>query len=138
MLEYSRDNNDNKEVAFVFTKDFKKRYEFVGDEERIDFGSTLVSKGDNLFIMHNHPRNSSFSDRDVGLIIQNEKVKVLTIVKNNGLIETLSKTDSYSRVKAKRMLGKCYKETVISDNDSEIAKAINKFLNKYGGLEWKK
>ena len=137
LLKYAKDNNNNNEVAFVFRKDLTDRAEFIGSDESLDFGSGLFGKGKDLFVMHNHPRNSSFSDRDIMFLLQNDSVHTLTIVKNNGLVETLSKTIAYDKRTAITELSRQYKKHIKVGNEDEISKAINKFLNKYTeGLEW--
>ena len=139
LLRYAKDNNDSKEVAFVFEKGLTNRTEYVGNEKSLDFGTSLFGKGNDLFIMHNHPRNSGYSDRDIMLFLQNDNIKTITIAKNNGSIETLTKTDIYDKQKAVTELARQYKKNVETGKDEEISKAINKFLNKHmEGLDWKK
>lgn len=136
LLEFAREKNDSKEVAFVFDGNLNNRKEFLGTDDSLDFGSSLFEN--NSVVMHNHPRNSSFSDRDIRFIIDNENVKVLTIVKNNGHIETLTKTDTYNMETAKTELARCFKKRVKQGSASEIDKAINDFLkSEKGGFEWK-
>jgi hypothetical protein len=95
LLRYSRDNNENKEVAFVLDKELTNRAEFKGSEDKLDFGTSLRGKGAELFVMHNHPRNSSFSDTDVAFLLKNDNIKTLSIAKNNGNVEILAKSDNY-------------------------------------------
>lgn len=42
LLEYSRDNNDNKEVAFVFRKDLSDRTKFLGEDDKLDFLLNMI------------------------------------------------------------------------------------------------
>ena len=89
--------------------------------------------------MHNHPRNSSYSDRDVRFVINNDNVKCLSIVKNNGRVETLTKTDKYDKNKAITEFKRCLRKYVTKGTDEEIGKAIAAFTkNNKGVLEWKK
>lgn len=135
LLRYSRDNNENKEVAFVFDNSFAKRKEFLGDDDRLDFGNELY--GNELFVMHNHPRNSSYSDRDIRFIVGNDNVKSLSIIKNNGNVEVLTKTNIYDKDKAFVELKRCYKKYVRKGTDEEIDKAVMTFVkNNKGLLEW--
>lgn len=137
LLEYSRQNNDNKEVAFVFDSDLTNRREFTGADDNLDFGRTLY--GRDLFVMHNHPRNSTYSDRDIKFIIGNDNIKTLTIVKNNGAVEVLTKSEKYDKDTAMIELKRCYKKYVSQGMDSEIDKAINAFLkNSKGAFIWTK
>ena len=135
LLKYSRDNNNSKEVAFVMDSSMSSRKEFIGSDDKLDFGSELYGK--DLFVMHNHPRNSSFSDRDIRFIIENDNIKTLTIIKNNGSVEVLTKSGVYEKRKALIELKRCYKKFVNRDTDEEINKAISAFLKNNKGLfEW--
>ena len=95
LLRYARDNNEHKEVAFVFRDGMLDREIFLGSDDVIEFGSGLIGKGDNLFVMHNHPRNSNFSKTDMDEFINNNSIKTLSIVKNNGKVTVITKTETY-------------------------------------------
>lgn len=142
LLKYSRDNNNDNEVAFVFGSSYNeksKRKEFLGSDDEIDFGNNLSGK--DLLIMHNHPRNSSYSFNDIVEFISNKKIKTLTIVKNNGNIETLTKLKEYDEESFLRKLKRLKKKNIKTGSDSEYRKMINNFLinHQKGGLfEWKK
>lgn len=140
LLKYSRENNDNREVAFVFRKDFMERIEVAGSDDEIEFGTVLFGKGNELFIMHNHPRNSSFSIKDITFILSNQNVKTLTIVKNNGKVETLTKLSSYDMLLIKNDLSRIVKTTVYQETEKEYDKVVKQLLSKHskeGGMfEW--
>lgn len=91
LLKFSKEQNENKEVAFVLKNDVSKMITepIKGTDEKIDFGSAL--QGKDLFVMHNHPRNSSYSLNDIIEFIKNDSIKTFTIVKNDGNIEVLTK-----------------------------------------------
>lgn len=135
LLKYSRDNNDSKEVAFVMDSSMSSRKEFVGSDDKLDFGSELYGK--DLFVMHNHPRNSSFSDTDIAFILGSDNVRSLSIVKNNGSVEVLTKTMSFNKEKAINEFRRSYKKYVKIGNDLEVDKAIERFIIKYKeGILW--
>lgn len=139
LLKYSRDNNENKEVAFVFDNELKNRKEFKGSDDRLDFGSALYGK--DLFVMHNHPRNSSYSLNDVVEFIGNDCIKTLTIVKNNGNTESLTKLGDFDKLLMLKELKRLEKNNVKIGSDSEYRKIVDKFLNKYvkgDVIEWLK
>ena len=139
LLKYARDNNGNKEVAFVFRKDLTDRAIFVGSDDVIEFGNGLNGKGDSIFVMHNHPRNGSYSDIDIRFFISNNDVKSFSIVKNNGLVEIITKTEKYNIEKMKVVYGRAYKKFVKNGSKEELNKAIEYILSKNGGIiEWKK
>ena len=139
LLEYAKRYNDSKEVAFVFDSTISKRKEYIGSDEMIDFGSVLYGK--DLFVMHNHPRNSSYSLNDIIEFVKNDNIKTLTIVKNNGNIETLTKLKKCDKLSLLRGLQRLEKNSIKTGSDNEYRKIINKFLSKHqegGLLEWKK
>lgn len=136
LLEYSRKNNDNKEVAFVFNGDLTNRREFTGEDDRLDFGTSLYGK--DLFVMHNHPRNSSYSDTDIAFLLGSDNVKSLSIVKNNGFVEILTKTRDFNKDELILDFKRQYKKIVKTGSDAEIDKAVRKFIERNKeGLEWR-
>lgn len=140
LLEYSRANNEHKEIAFVFDRDLKNRREFVGKDDRLDFGNGIY--GSNLFIMHNHPRNGSYSATDIAFMISHSEVSALSIVKNCGDVETLTKLKNFDAEKLKTDFGRILRTTVKTESEQEYAKAVKKLLEKHskegGMLEWKR
>lgn len=139
LLTYSRNKNGNKEIAFVFDRALENRREFIGSDDKLDFGSSL--SGIDLTILHNHPRNSSFSFNDIVEFVANDRIKTLTIIKNNGGVEALTKLNTYDKLEILTALSRLEKNNIKSGSDEEYRKIINKFLNKYteGGLfEWTK
>lgn len=141
LLKFSKGQNDNKEVAFVLKNDVSKMITepIKGTDEKIDFGSAL--QGKDLFVMHNHPRNSSYSLNDIIEFIKNDSIKTFTIVKNDGNIEVLTKLKGYDRLSLLTELQRMGKKRIKTGSDSEYRKVIDKFLSKHqeGGLfEWKK
>lgn len=129
LLKYSRDNNENKEVAFVFDNNLSNRKEFTGSDDKLDFGSSLYGK--DLFVMHNHPRNSSYSATDMVFFMQNSNVKSFSIVKNNGAVEVLTKSDKFDSAILKKDFERIIKKTVKSKIISEYDKAVKKLLEKH-------
>lgn len=135
LLRYSRDNNNHNEVAFVFNNDFSNRKEFMGTDDKLDFGGGLYGK--DLFVMHNHPRNSSYSDTDIAFFLSNDTVKSLSIVKNNGKVEVLTKSEKYDKMELMNSFKRCYKKHVKTYSDSEINKAVSAFLSQNKEMiEW--
>ena len=139
LLEYSMINNDSKEVAFVFNSDLANRREFLGEDDRLNLGNELYGK--DLFIMHNHPRNSSYSFNDIVEFVGNDNIKTMTIVKNNGSVETLTKSKEYDKLSMLKELQRSEKNNIKRNLESEYRKIVDKFLNKHeqgGFLKWTK
>ncbi len=137
LLEYSRNNNDNKEVSFVFRKDLTDREIFTGSDDKLEFGYALNGKGRDLIVLHNHPRNSSFSTTDIEFFSSNDSIKTLTIVKNNGKIEILTKSDMFDFSTFAKEYNRLYKKIVKSGTDSEKDKFVRSLLAKSkAGVIW--
>ncbi len=137
LLRFSRDSNESKEVAFVFRKGMTDRKEFLGSDDRIEFGTFLTGVGNGATVLHNHPRNGSFSDVDIGLLISEDNVSTLTIVKNNGGLETLTKARDYNKEASINELKRAFKKYVKNGTDDEKDVAVSEFLKRNGGnLLW--
>ncbi len=139
LLKYARDNNDNKEAAFVFRKGLTDRTEYIGGDDSLDFGTALLGKGNDIFIMHNHPRNSGFSTTDIKFFVNCNTVRTLTIAKNNGDVEYILKAKEFNasvfNLEYERLKNKIVKNGTLN----EYEKFINKLLSKTkSGLEWSK
>lgn len=139
LLNFARSKNSSNEVAFVFSSDFSTRKEFLGSDDRISYSSSGL--GMNIVVLHNHPRNSSYSLNDVIEFVSNSSIKTLTIVKNNGVVETLTKLQTVDKEKLLLELNRLVKKKVKNGLDSEYDKVVREFLTKKseGGIfEWLK
>ena len=138
LLKYSRENNECKETAFVFRKGLTDKSEFLGSDDKLDFGTALANKGSELFIMHNHPRNSSFSTTDLIFFADNSNVKTLTIVKNSGgTIEYITKGKNFNGDLFKIEYDRLYSKIVKNNTNPEKDKFVRKLLNKTkAGVIW--
>ena len=142
LLKYARDNNASNEVAFVLNSNLGDRKIFIGSDDRIQFGGVFTSK--DMILLHNHPRNNSYSFNDIVEFFVNDNLKTITIAKNNGKVEALTKLKSYDKLdvmhKLQRIDNKIIKTTKPGEyRDSLYRKEINKFLNSQqnGGIvEW--
>lgn len=137
LLRFSKEHNQNKEVAFVFREDLTDKAPLLGADDHLDFGTSLSGKGNNLMILHNHPRNSSFSDVDISLFKNLKSLKTLTIVKNNGDVEFITKGDNFNDEVFKLEYNRLKKKMVKNNTDAEYDKFISKLLNKTkSGVIW--
>lgn len=137
LLQYARDNNSGNEVAFVFRNDLTDRNEVKGSADRLDLGKALVGKGTGLVVMHNHPRNSSYSTTDIDLFAGNNAIKTLTIVKNNGKVEILTKGANFDLSVFQKEYNRLYKKIVVSNTKGEKDKFVKTLLSKTkSGVIW--
>lgn len=131
LLRYARDNNDSGEVAFVFREGLTDRKIVVGTDAEIDLGRSTEGNGFNQFIMHNHPRGSSFSRLDISEWAGSDGIKSMSVIKNNGAIEVITKSERFNKETVRTDLIR-----LIKKNNNNIDKAIAKFLSKGDGFEW--
>lgn len=130
LLKYAKDNNDSKEVAFVFRKGLTDRAEYIGTDDSLDFGTALSGKGNDLFIMHNHPRNSGFSTSDIEFFVMNDSIMNISVVKNNSSVSVLTKTDNFDPVIIKKEYNRLYRKVVKNNTDAEKSMFVEKLLAK--------
>lgn len=137
LLKWSKDKNACNETAFVFRRNLTDRSEFVGDDDNLDFGSEGFNKGGGLLVMHNHPRNSSYSTTDLLFFVDNREIRTLTIVKNNGGVEYITKIDSFDSIKFKLEFDRLYRKIVLTGTDAEKNKFVRALLTKNkSGVIW--
>lgn len=132
LLRYARENNDSGEVAFVFREGLTDRKIIAGTDTDVNLGLFIETSGKNQFIMHNHPRGSSFSRMDIKEWIEHDGIKSMSVIKNNGNLEIITKTEFFNKESAKTDFGRLLKK-----NSSDFDKAVMKFLKKEDGFEWK-
>lgn len=132
LLRIAKNENNSNEVAFVFKNNFKSKDVILGSETGVEFGTL---SGRDLFVMHNHPRNSSFSFDDLVEFIGNKSIKSLSIVKNNAGVEVLTKNKDYNILNLLTELSRLEKRNVKIGSNAEYRKIIDKFIKKYDELE---
>ena len=87
--------------------------------------------------MHNHPRNKSYSANDIRFFKDFDGVKTLTIVKNNGEIEYLTKSCNYNQQTFKLEYDRMYKKVVKNGTDAEMDRFVERLLSKTkSGVIW--
>lgn len=145
LLTLARDTNDGKEVAFVLSKDFSEKSIDFGENDNISFRSRdsiiMMNSRRDLFVMHNHPHNSSFSDTDIFLLLK-DNIRSISVVKHNGGIEVLTKTeqcDIISMTASLRKISNRYGPKSPNYNKAKYNNAIKKYINaqvEKGELVW--
>jgi hypothetical protein len=132
------EENNSNEVVFVLDKNLKLVLKNKGDIENIDFSVPVTGK--DYFIIHNHPKNSSFSTTDIITFLEDNNIKSLSIVKNNGKIEVITKKDDFEVNKSfttyRRMYKKIIKNT--KPTDDNLDDFVEKYLEKEEQIIWKR
>lgn len=139
LLRYAKDNNNSNEVAFVFRQDLTDRAIVKGTDKKLDITKALRGKGEGLFVMHNHPRNSSLSYDDVLEFFVSDEISTISIVKNNGLVEAATKLPNFDKKKAATTVARAVQKYVKTGTDAEYEKAVKNALiklQKEEALQW--
>lgn len=137
LLEYARDHNEHNEVAFVYRDGLKNKTIVRGSDDAINFEYALNS-GNTLLIIHNHPRNHTFSLDDLNTFARSENIKTMIVVKNNGSLEAITKHPDFDPklfgLKLDRNKSKRHKTGSLY----ELERAIHDTLSKgAGGIIWR-
>ena len=127
LLAYAMAENNSDEVAFLLDSKLRRIATEKGDERNVDVTAMLrKNQGyENLQILHNHPRGSSFSMYDVRVLLECNNVKGVSLLTNRGRIETLQKTEKYDRIKAAGIV-----QDVIRQSRKEIGVAVSVIIKK--------
>lgn len=137
LLKESKENNKGYEVSYAFSSNFSRLEKSLGSEK--DAYANINGLGKNVFVMHNHPRNSSYSTQDLIFLMSNDEVRALTIVTNSGRIEALMKTENYDMGKVETIFRRIFKPILDNQTESAYNKAVAKFItkaSKEGLLQW--
>lgn len=138
LLEESRVHNQSNEVGYKMTPDFKPKETKYGSDDKLIFSSVSISP--KTYVAHNHPRNNSYSINDLLFFYENEDVRLLTIVKNNGNIELLDKAN-FDKGKFKILVRRNIKKYTSNKGEIDYDKVISQTLkeaSKKGLIEWMK
>lgn len=134
LLRDSRDNNNCNETAFVLKSNMTRGEPIYGTDDKIEFGEMY---GTNLTVLHNHPRNSSFSYNDLYFFCKTDQVRTLTIVKNNGNVEYITKPVGFDAKILELEITRMQKKVLKSGNSSDIINFGKKLLTKSkSGVIW--
>lgn len=104
-LQYAKDFNDSNEVGIMLDKTDWNNYDIVlGGEKRVKYNTDKMQKwqdegNDNLVLIHNHPSNHIFSDRDIFNFCRTQAVNTLIVVGNKGTVYLLQKLSGFDKYK---------------------------------------
>ena len=132
LLQTSRDKNNCFETAFIVSGDLSRKTIVFGDETTISIPP--LSTGLNSWILHNHPRNSSFSIEDIAAVTI-PGYQGITIAKNNGGLEILTKSPNCDNIRLQNDVRRFLIRTPNKISDSDAQKMISKWVEK-GWAKW--
>lgn len=137
VLQLSKEENDSNEVAITYSMDNADLDKDTSELFGVDFGDDhsadpmrdsysyhLIrsSKSCVVVSLHNHPSLSKISLVDVRFFLENETIKLLTVVTNLGNIYYLVKGKEYN----KSIAIEIFNEAVTQNNNATDLKAFQK------------
>lgn len=131
LLRTARKDNSCFETAFIVSNALSRKNIVFGDEKTILIPP--LSTGLNSWILHNHPRNSSFSIEDVAAAIASG-YSGITIAKNNGGLEILTKSTGCDILRMWNEMRRLLKKDP-DVKDADVSKMITKWTKK-GWVNW--
>ena len=142
LLAYSRDHNNSNEVSFVLSKNLIDKVIEKGTGENVFFGDRSIYKimtESGLVILHNHPRNTTFSQLDLENLIAFDNVTAVSLVTNKGHVEMLKKTSQYDKIRVNKIMEDVFRELKVkSVTYEQVVISLLSELEKQGVLVWKK
>lgn len=107
LLNVSKNRNNSNEVGIIISLDNWEHYCLLGSENEISISKDCIARKiiqeapyGSLIFMHNHPKNTVFSEQDLRSFFSADSIKVASVICNNGRIYLLVKLDNYSMVNA--------------------------------------
>lgn len=107
LLRYSMKNNNSNEVGMLVSLIDWKYIVICGTENGISLGTVPQAKElvctaprNSLLFLHNHPKNSIFSETDLESFLTADSILMATVVCNNGKQYFLAKTPLFDKYKA--------------------------------------
>lgn len=139
VLSEAKDNNTNFETAVIASKDLARTEIIYGTVSGVDIPKSTL--GTNIFVAHNHPRNTSFSTTDIMFFVDREDVNIFSVVKNNGQVEIISKTSNYVANRFKTIYNRELKKAQNNLTETNLDKLVQNCLkaaDKEGLISWQK
>lgn len=107
LLRYAMKNNDSNEVGMLVSLIDWKYIVVCGSENGISLGTVpkarelvCTAPKNSLLFLHNHPKNTAFSETDLESFLTADSILMVTVVCNNGRQFFLSKTAQFDKYKA--------------------------------------
>lgn len=142
LLTYAMNENNSNEVMFLLDEKLNRVAVLKGSEDHVDVTAMMINHlgWQNLQMLHNHPRGSSFSVNDIITLIDYDCLKGISLITNRGRIESLQKAEKYDKMISdqvvQEILHKIGNQENVAENDA--VKQILSKLVRMRALSWKK
>lgn len=142
LLTIAMKQNGSNEVAMIISARLNNKVTLIGDENLVLLDTlkarAVLAAGKGLHIIHNHPYGASFSLDDIHTLTDTDSVKNISLITNDGCIETLQKSancDKVTMVEVTANLQKQHKQKKLGYR--EYIELLLAELVKRGALVWK-
>ncbi|MFT4146418.1 MAG: minor capsid protein [Mobilitalea sp.] len=131
LLKHAKEVNNSKEVALLLDSGMSEITKVIGTDNEIDLN--VPGRSSAKYVIHNHPNNKSFSNKDLLWLYNNDNVKYFSIVKNNGQIEMIYKKDDFNKAIFKleyERVERKFAKDIVNNKEKGYDKVIEHVLNK--------
>ena len=104
LLSISREYNFSQEVGILIDIISWEDWIIFGKENKIEmkdnpdaYKKLKGNRKNTLLFMHNHPSTSTFSGEDFKTFCNNDAIYIITIVGNDGSVQTLTKSSDFDK-----------------------------------------
>ncbi len=143
LLETAMKDNDSNEVGFLVNLIDWTYLPTLGGERGITIRSNpdakellITAPAHSLVFLHNHPRNSVFSERDLNSFLTTDAILMVTVVCNNGRTYYLVKSADYNTEDALKYYDDLFENEKIEHTVKEFLRTCKKvgLSFYYGGV----
>ncbi|WP_308525882.1 minor capsid protein [uncultured Veillonella sp.] len=139
LLRIAKHKNNSNEVAVILNLVASRKVVIMGDESSVKAGASpeatglfFSSKERELMYLHNHPKGSSFSLNDIVTFLSDDRIRLLSVVTNQGAVYVLHKREGYNYKKAYSLIREIMLKYKQSSEYSYVIKAFLRQCKKVG------
>lgn len=139
LLRIAKNKNNSNEVAVILNLVASRKVVIMGDESSVKAGTSpeatglfFSSKERELMYLHNHPKGSSFSLNDIVTFLSDDRIRLLSVVTNQGAVYVLHKREGYNYKKAYSLIREIMLKYKQSSEYSDVIKAFLRQCKKVG------
>lgn len=133
LLETSMTKNDSNEVGYLVNLNDWSYEISLGGEKGITIRNNpeamkllVTAPARSLLFLHNHPRNSFFSERDLNSFLTADAILMATVVCNNGRTYYLLKNVDYNTAEALKYYDDLFEDERVKHTVKEFLRSCKK------------
>ena len=133
LLKEAMTKNESNEVGFLINLVDWSWIIIRGSERGISIKANpearetlITAPAKSLIFIHNHPRNSVFSERDLNSFLTSDAIMLVTVVCNNGRTYYLEKNNEFDPNKALKYYDELFEDESIEHTVKEFLRTCRK------------